>query len=598
MVKVRPGTQPGARKEVHLTAARNEFASFQVALRGGDSGLRGVHASLSSLEGPALIAWPDVTLYREDFVTTRKGSTPDSQVGLWPDALVPDVDEIAGEARDAFPFDVRAGEARAVWVDVHVPMNAPPGDYQGTVEVTGDGLREQVPVHLTVVDAVLPSTPSLASAFLMWPAYVCRAYTGRTDCSRQELEPLLARFQRMALEHRITLSSLFPRVPDGKGTWDVPDWASFDATWAPFLEGTAPSRLPGARMTSIEYLGDYTPQALADFSAHFQARGWLDRAYAYVGDEPPFGTPWQTIRERATLVRQAAPRLRTLLTTTVQEMRAERMEDQVDLPVPLVNFMDGTQAPYEGDQRAAYSDFLSQPGHSLWLYQSCMSHGCAYGTNAPENHPGAGWPSYMLDRSAAKARALEWVSFLEGATGELYYQTVGMLPSAWEDQFRYNGNGDGTLFYPGTARRIGGRTDVPVASMRLKQIRQGVQDYEWLKLVSDAGDPAFAHQVARELIPSASQVTDDGAAFERARSRLIQRYEELTSGRPAGEPVRTGTPSPEASLAGSDGAAASGGCSSSGGTSALAGVLALAGGALFSRRRVPAHARSPRRAPH
>ncbi len=48
------------------------------------------------------------------------------------------------------------------------------------------------------------------------------------------------------------------------------------------------------------------------------------------------------------------------------------------------------------------------------------------------------------------ARALEWVSFLEGATGELYYQTVGMLSTAWTNQFRFNGNGDGTLFYPGT----------------------------------------------------------------------------------------------------------------------------------------------------
>src|SRR5688500_2148517 len=121
-----------------------------------------------------------------------------------------------------------------------------------------------------------------------------------------------------------------------------------------------------------------------------------------------------------------------------------------------------------------------------------MSHGCAYGTNAPENQPGAGWPSYIVDRSAAKSRVMEWVTFLGGGTGELYYQTVGMLDTAWKDQFRFNGNGDGTLFYPGTPAIIGGTVDVPVASLRLKYIRQGVQDYEWLKMVSDAGDPEFA----------------------------------------------------------------------------------------------------------
>ena len=592
MVKVLPETAPRPHtEEVHLTAARNEFVSFQVAVHGGDSGLRGVRASFPSLEGPARISGADITLYREDRVTTRRPSTPDTRVGRWPDALVPDVDEIAQEARTAFPFSVAAHESRAIWVDVLVPMNAPPGDYLGTVEVMGKGLRELVPVRLTVVNALLPSTPSLATAFLAWPQHVCRAHTGRADCSRQELEPLLARYQRMALEHRITLSSAFPRLP-GSGTWDVADWAAFDATWGPFLDGTAPSRLRGARMTSIEYLGDYSPQSLADFAAHFQQRGWLGRAYAYVGDEPPYGSPWPDIRERATLVREAAPRLRVLLTTTIQQLRAEGLEHLVDLPVPLVNHMDGISPPYQGDQRAQYTDFLSQPGRALWMYQSCMSHGCAYGTNAPENKPGAGWPSYMLDRSAAKARALEWVSFLEGATGELYYQTVGMLSSAWDDQFRFNGNGDGTLFYPGTVQRIGGGTDVPVASMRLKYIRQGVQDYEWLKLVSEAGDPDFARRVARELIPAASQVTDNGAAFDQARLRLIQRYLELTgqhSQKALPGPQQGALSEPDA-MAPSEPDAAAAGCSATGGSSALAGAFAMAALAVITRRRCPAHA--------
>ncbi|QRN97269.1 DUF4091 domain-containing protein [Archangium violaceum] len=599
MVKVMPDTAPRGRSPVHLTAARNEFVSFQVGLHGGDSGLRNVRASLSSLDGPASIAGSDLTLYREDFLTTRRASVPGEPVGRWPDALVPDVDEIANEARNAFPFDVSARESRAIWVDVHVPLNAPPGNYQGTVEVTGDGLSQRVPVRLTVVNAVLPSTPSLATAFLAWPPHLCRAHFGRTDCSRQELEPLLARYQRMALEHRITLSSAFPRVPGDSGRWDMPDLATFDALWAPFMDGTAPSRLPGAKMTSIEYLGEYTPQALADFVSHFRERGWLSRAYAYVGDEPPYGNSWDEIRQNLAVVNQSAPALRTLLTTSIQDLKAQHLENEVDLLVPLVNYMDGTKPPYLGDQRERYTDYLARPGNSMWMYQSCMSHGCAYGTNAPENMPGAGWPSYMLDRSAAKARAMEWLTFLEGATGELYYQTVGMLASAWEDQFRFNGNGDGTLFYPGTVQRIGGGTPVPVASLRLKLIRLGVQDYEWLKMVSDAGDPAFARQVARELIPTASQVSDDGDAFERARLRLIQRYLELSGRHPRSvdsgssdtekqvpdSPVLEMAVPPEAE------GAETVGCGATSGTSALAGVLALVGVAFVARRRpAAAHA--------
>jgi len=37
----------------------------------------------------------------------------------------PDVDPIAGEKRNAFPFDVPANESRAVLVDVHAPQATP-----------------------------------------------------------------------------------------------------------------------------------------------------------------------------------------------------------------------------------------------------------------------------------------------------------------------------------------------------------------------------------------------------------------------------------------------------------------------------------------
>lgn len=598
MVKLRPDAAPRAQSELHLTGARNEFVSFQVGVHGGDTGLRDVSASLSGLEGPARISGADVTLYRVAYLNTKRASVPGTPVGLWPDGLVPDVDEIAGEQRRAFPFDVPAREARAVWVDVHVPVNAPPGEYRGTVAVTAQGHASEVPVRLTVVAAELPSTPSLASAFLLWPPHVCLAHTGSPDCSVEQQEALLPRYHRMALEHRITLSSAFPRVPR--------PWSTFDATWGPLLDGTAETRLPGARMTSVEYVGEPSEQGVADFAAHFQERGWLERAYDYVGDEPPHGISFEALRKRAELTRRVAPGLRTLVTTNARELARYRLEELIDLAVPLVNHIDG--------QRSTYDAFLARPRRELWLYQSCMSHGCAYGTNAPENKPGAGWPSYMVDRSAAKARAMEWVSFLEGATGELYYQTVGMLASAWTDQFRYNGNGDGTLFYPGTPSAIGGATDVPVASIRLKLIRLGVQDYEWLKAVSDAGDPSFARKIARELIPSASRVTDDGAAFERARLALIERYLELTGGTQpatgpsapeaspapgtsappqAGAPVTSDPRSPGASL--DPEAEPAAGCSTSGATEAVGGALLLMGWLLLERRRAFARARRPGR---
>ncbi|MFL5358791.1 glycoside hydrolase domain-containing protein [Archangium sp.] len=531
MTKIRPDAQPGSQAALQLVAARNEFVSFQVGLHGGRAGLTGVSASLTALEGPSRIEGRGITLYQEVFLDITQRSTLDSTPGRWPDGLVPDTDETVGEKRRAFPFNVPAGEARGIWVDVLVPMNAPPGPYKGTVVVRADdGYEAKVQVHLTVVDATLPSTASLRTAFLLWPPHVCRAFTGTPDCGPDTLVPLLQMFHRMALEHRISLASAFPRLP-GQATWDLPDWETFEARWGPFLDGTASSRLPGARMTSWQYLGPATAEGLTDFQEEARSRDWLSRAFDYVGDEPPYGISFEALAQRGALSRQAVPEVSTLLTSTVTDLEKHDLVGLIDTLVVLVNYMEGTQPPYVGNQVERYQDFVSLPHRELWLYQSCMSQGCVAQEPALENQPGQGWPSYMIDRPATKARALEWVSFLEGATGELYYQTVGMLSTAWTNQFRFNGNGDGTLFYPGTPSTIGGTTAVPLPSIRLKLIRLGIQDYEWLEAVSDAGDPGFARGVARRLIPSAWRVPDDGAAFEQARLCLIRRYLELTGAR-------------------------------------------------------------------
>ena len=49
---------------------------------------------------------------------------------------------------------------------------------------------------------------------------------------------------------------------------------------------------------------------------------------------------------------------------------------------------------------------------------------------------------------------------------------------------------------------IGGNTHVPISSIRLKQIRDGYEDYEYLKLVEKLGDGPFARQAAKTLFPT------------------------------------------------------------------------------------------------
>ncbi|MEN9799411.1 MAG: hypothetical protein RL653_3107 [Pseudomonadota bacterium] len=572
-VKIRPGDRVGEGMDVSLVAARNEFVSFQVVVHGADTGAQGVRASLEGLSGPGRIGPESVTLYREAFLDVAKGSGGTKDLGPWPDPLIPERDEVAGEPRNAFPFDVPEDEARAVWVDLHVPAEAPPGTYRGEVKVSGSGLDARVPVRVDVVPAQLPSTSSLPTAFLLYPGNPCKVATGDPECGgdARKAAQVLEAYVRLALDHRVTLPNAFTVGRDGS------DWAAFDAAHAEWMEGGLETRLAGARLTSAQITARRELPSFRAWAAHFRERGWLDRLYDYTGDEPPYGISFEEAARRAAWTREADPALRTLLTTTAQALSEYGLGSAIDLVVPVINHVDGTEAPYVGNQRAAYDAHLSRPGTGLWVYQSCMSQGCAFGTNAPENGDAGGWPSYMVDRSAARSRAMPWLAWKYDARGELYYETGLALTSAWTDQFRFNGNGDGTLFYPGTPDRIGGQTTVPLPSLRLKQIRLGQQDYEWLKLVADAGDPAFARRVVDELLPSASQVTDDGARFDQARSALVQRYLELTR---AAVPPTLGNPTVAAT---GDGPAKAGGCSAAGWGSSWAWLGWMPGLALIVR---------------
>ena len=211
----------------------------------------------------------------------------------------------------------------------------------------------------------------------------------------------------------------------------------------------------------------------------------------------------------------AAPGLPALVTTTIQAAQANGLLPNI--LVPVINELDDVSGSYAGDQRPAYDAFVKNGG-TLWTYQSCMSHGCAFGGDPSQS----GWPSYMIDASGGRNRAMQWVDFNERVTGELYYETVNAYEGGdpWADQYRFGGNGDGTLFYPGEPSKIGGQTEIPVASLRLKLIRQGMEDYEYLAKVSALGDPAFAAAQAATVAKDPHSVSSDPQLFHAARAAL------------------------------------------------------------------------------
>src|SRR5262249_24393519 len=124
MLKIHPADAPPTAISAEIHAAQNEFEAFQVVVSGPATGVTATPPTLVGPNGPTIPAG-EVALYREGYQNITTPSNTEGGTGLWPDPLIPDVDEVANEKRNAFPFDVPSGEHRVIWVEVHVPQGQP-----------------------------------------------------------------------------------------------------------------------------------------------------------------------------------------------------------------------------------------------------------------------------------------------------------------------------------------------------------------------------------------------------------------------------------------------------------------------------------------
>lgn len=520
---VRPEASFSGPPAAAISAAQNEFESFQVVVAAGPEAVEGLEVSLAEpLTGSdGTIPAANVVIYREAYIDLERQSDLEGDTGRWPDALIPAVDPYFGEARDAFPVDVPGDETRVAWIDVLVPAGQPAGTYEGALSVTASGgFSTRVPVELEVRDFGLPSTSTLESAF---GAYnICEQHIGHY-CARDERGwALQSLYARAALENRVTISTSAYQAP-------APEQAeAFTQHLLPLFQGASPEndagsllpvRLPGAQLTSVDI--DSGRAFVDDWKREASAGGFRDRAFLYACDEPSENEElWRTCKRRARNGHPGWPALDVLITATIDSATRFGAAKLIDILVPLVNDMhDKPGSPRAGDQRSLYDDFLALPGKRLWIYNACPSHGCS-GDRGGDDPYWAGWPSYVIDQPASEHRAMGVIAYEYGATGELYFDMTHDLATAWRDQRSFGGNGDGTLFYPGRPERIGGTHDIPVESIRLKRIRDGREDYEYLRLLEAAGGGEEAMAIARALFPTMYETDVSPAAFRAARDEL------------------------------------------------------------------------------
>jgi hypothetical protein len=520
--KVRPADRPALSPSATLRAAKNEFESFQLVLLSSGGATQGVSVKLArplARTTGATIPAKNVTLYVARYYQVGAPSNGEGASGAWPDPLVPDVDTYYSEKRNAFPLDVPDGESRVVWVDILVPVDAQAGMYAGALEVSvGGSAVGQLSIGLEVGSFALPSTASLATAFGMGWSAPCEAHFGDDTCGSGWDEDRAGAFRvlylRCALDHRFNISDISYQPPVGASV------APFEKYVLPLVNGTGPTRLAGAKVTAVRIDGDP-----AQFIPYAKSKGFYDRTFRYTVDEPNNDSSmWSQFISDGKALHQVDATARMLITSNIANATAFGATSQVDLFCPVINEIDDKSGmKYAGDQTGTYKSWLAGAANRrLWSYQSCMSHGCGECGDTTTDPYANGWPNRVIDSSAVQDRAFPWIAFKYGLTGELYFDTTNQLSTAWDanGQCKYGGSGDGTIFYPGKPSIIGGSHDIPVESIRIKMIREGMEDYEYLVLAA-AKDAQKTRAIVDGLFSHTYSCAQPASKLEQARSQLF-----------------------------------------------------------------------------
>jgi hypothetical protein len=239
----------------------------------------------------------------------------------------------------------------------------------------------------------------------------------------------------------------------------------------------------------------------------WKRQGLPEKVYIYGYDEPkPEHGPF--LREAYKKIREVAPGYPIMQTICGPDI--PELAGLVDIWCPITSRL---SSPFYAERKKA--------GDTLWTYVAC-------GPRPP-------YANFLVDVSAIDHRVLFWQARQYGATGFLYWcvcywdglpnaaaggRCFPDVPIHFKDlgtYKQYKVNGDGLLAYPG-------KDFAPLSSIRLEVIRDGIEDYECLALLSRLIVKAKAHPAQDRLAPEVLKKAEELCLVPETISRTLTDY--------------------------------------------------------------------------
>jgi hypothetical protein len=512
-------------EKVNLYGARGEYISFQLVLtRYTNSALKGIQVDVESfkLEGNQFDIEPELFLEWAVEVKTPSTGYPKASLGKgwYPDALIPyqsiQTDSSEVNRRWVYPlelpdFNNRIDNQRSllIWIDQYIPFDrsaAQPGNYTSTLTVTVGAETKSIPIKLNVWDFAIPNENAFRASLQH------EGFLSRMD-KQQELV-IYQLFKR----NRISLMdpTYKPKLEVSKRGDFIFAWDSFDARLEKYFTG---------RAFTDEFGYEYGPgygEPIETFILPFNV-------YGKHGDPgwPDIGTP--------DVERNAGPRGKYIEAIQTLRTHLQPMIDPAKTELTIyLNGLDESYFPEAWERMVYYGDLFNefypeahfridggyneeamavvQNSIDSWAfyiinynvdkikkYQKMGIEDWLYGPMLYESKVNS-WvgSSTFLDLPLVNDRAISWSSWKYGTYSWISWgvgagwKGAWYDPETWKDTYKSGSdsdadftykklNGNGLLIYsPGIVPNV----EVACPSIRLKAMRDGVQEYEYMRLLS------------------------------------------------------------------------------------------------------------------
>lgn len=528
LINVLPGAPLPAGGDDTIRVARGENAVVQFVLSANDSivGLTPRLRKARSAQGAELgdnatFGWVQNVRASHAYMPAAPDALQ-SPLGEYPDPILTDTVGIVTPGRPAL-----------LWVDIPIPNNAEPGLYEGSLRICGrkNGRRtvDDCRFNIQVYPVTLPQQ-SLSITNWYFPdkfSYMNAGVPVQDDsplyweCMQRLVETASAYGQNVWLLHETG-----EPLPGSDGmSWKF-DFARMDRTIEFLLAHTHVRMIEAnhiakrahngwidpfrAEIPIPDGKGGYLRQRLPPddprveryLTAYFQAlqehlrskplddgsgRSWLDIYVQHVADEP-LDENLQSWEALARLIKRAAPDIRI-----IEAFRASGYDPElIDILVPQLDEL----------PRTIYRQMPEN--HACWFY-TCM-------------YPRGNFANRYVTLPLIKTRLLHWINYKYQAPGYLHWGF-----NAWDANGDPFGDvsapandwpgGDSHIVYPGYRKLY--------PSIRLSAMRDGIRDYDLLKLVEDR-DPQRAREFADSIVFDYDRYDTSVERFRQIRREMLE----------------------------------------------------------------------------